>query len=249
MASFIFMRSSMKLSIKPTATFLFTALVAGVLSMPAYAKDSIVTTPSATLSASAAVNIAQDIVHITLVAEESADKQDAVVKALNNKLDSVMQDAKKAADITAKSGAYRVWPITNNDGKITQWRGYAEIVLKSGDFAASSALAAKLSDRMPINNLSFSVSDKAKAEHEESLIRQAVDSLNARAAILADSLGYKDYQIIKLDLGNSGNRPVSPMPRLMSAVAADAASTPIESGEENFTVSVQAEISLLPAKK
>ena len=241
----------MKLSLKQKSTYMLVPLMAlGLLSTSANAQENANQAPTAALSATATVNLSQDTVHITLAAEEAAASQDAVAGALNKKLDSVMQEAKKDKNVSARSGTYRIWPTTDKDGKISQWRGHAEIILKSGDFAASSSLAAKLSDRMPINNLSFSVSDEKKAEQEEKLIQQAVQSLNTRAKILASALGYKDYQIIKIDLGGSGNYPISPVPRMMSAMATkDSVNVPIEAGEESLSVSIQAEISLQPSKK
>src|SRR5690606_19049974 len=101
--------------------------------------------PEATLDAQAFAEVAQDTVTITLATEVSDPSQEAVVKALSNTLDSVMKDARAEGKVQSRSGNYRVWPHNDDKGAITNWRGRAEIVLKSTDFAAASALAAKLS--------------------------------------------------------------------------------------------------------
>src|SRR3546814_7611175 len=75
--------------------------------------------------------------------------------------------AKGKAGIKISSGNYRIWPMNDKDGKITNWRGRAEILLESTDFAAASELAASVSDRMPVANLSFSVSPQERAKRSE----------------------------------------------------------------------------------
>src|SRR3546814_13703368 len=63
-------------------------------------------------------------------------------------------------------------PMSDKDGKISNWRGRGEIFLESSDFAAASELASTLSDRMPIANLGFSVSRSEEHTSElQSLMR------------------------------------------------------------------------------
>src|SRR5690606_36002644 len=102
-------------------------------------------------------------------------------EALNTRLDAVMQQAKGHDGIEARSGSDRIWPSTGQDGKIAEWRGRAEIILSSQDFAAASRLAGQLGDRMPISGISFSVSAQARAATEQKLMAEAVDAFKARA--------------------------------------------------------------------
>src|SRR5690606_40994758 len=68
--------------------------------------------------------------------------------------------------------------------KVTGWRGRAEIILESKDFAAASALAGKLAEHMPIGGIAFSLSDEARNEEEKRLLTQAANAFRDRA--LAD---------------------------------------------------------------
>lgn len=224
-------------------------LSASLLYAPAQAKEKTMMPPVATLSASSSIEVDQDVVRVTLAAQEIADSQDKVSKELNKKLDSAMKQAKDQKKVQSKSGAYRIWPTTDKDGKVSQWRGYAEIILESKDFDATADLAAKLSDRMPIDGISFSVSNETKQAEEQSLLENAVKSFEERAQALTDALGFDTYKIKTIDLGGSGNQMYSPMPKMLMAASADNAPAPIEGGKQDLSVSIQGEIYLLNTKE
>lgn len=199
---------------------------------PAQAKDRVSELPVASLSASSSVEVEQDVVKVVLAAQEIADSQGKVSAELNKKLDSVMKQAKDQKEVQAKSGSYRIWPTTDKNGKVSEWRGYAEIILESENFEATSELAAKLSDRMPIDGISFSVSNATQQAQEQTLLEKAVESFQMRAQSLTDALGFAGYKIKSIDLGGSGNQYFSPMPKMMMAASMDSAPAPIEGGKQ-----------------
>lgn len=205
--------------------------------------------PRATLSAQASAEVSQDTVQITLAAELSADTQAKVSEQLNQRLDAVMKQAKGHDDIEAHSGNYRIWPSTNRDGQISEWRGRAEILLQSQDFAAASKLAAQLSADMPIAGLDFSVSRERRLAQEQALTTQAVKAFRARAQALAEALGFESYRLSTVDVGGTGEIPPAPAPRMMMAMmSADKVAAPIEGGQQTITVSVSGTIVLQPAQ-
>ncbi|RTZ40067.1 DUF541 domain-containing protein [Candidimonas sp. SYP-B2681] len=198
--------------------------------------------PQASLQAEAGAEISQDTVKITLASEMSDTSQTAVAKALSKTLDSVMKDAKGDPAVKVSSGNYHVWPMNNEQGKITNWRGRGEIFLESQDFAAASELAGKLSDRMPIANLAFSVSPQARAKQEEALLSEAAQAFRDRAEALTKAFGFATYTVRNIDLGGAGARYES-APRMMS-MAADKASVPLEGGTERVSVLIRGSIFL-----
>lgn len=202
--------------------------------------------PQASLHAQASAEVAQDTVQIVLAADLRADTQTAAAEALNTRLDAVMQQAKGQEGIEARSGSYRIWPSTGQDGKIAEWRGRAEIILSSKDFVAASRLAGDLGDRMPISGISFSVSTEARAATEQKLLSEAVDAFKARAQALTEALGFASYRYGSIELGGGGYMP-SPMPRMMMAKADESVAAPLEGGTETVSVSVSGTIRLQPA--
>ncbi|HUH58746.1 MAG TPA: SIMPL domain-containing protein [Candidimonas sp.] len=203
--------------------------------------------PQASLRAEASAQIAQDTVNITLATEVSGVSQAAVAKLLNTTLESVMKQAKGNTKVKATSGNYRVWPMSNEKGQISDWRGRAEIMLESEDFAAASELASQFTDRMPISNLAFSVSPQARAKQEEALLSEAAQAFRSRALAVTNAFGFASYSIRNMDIGGSGAQ-FQPQPRFM-AMAADKSSVPIEGGTEWVTVSIQGSIFLYSTKK
>jgi len=205
--------------------------------------------PRATLSAQASAEVMQDTVEITLAAELADASQARVSEQLNARLSSVMKQAKGHEGIEARSGNYRIWPTTDRDGRISEWRGHAEIVLRSRDFEAASALAAQLSDHMPISGLDFSVSRESRLAEEQKLTTQAVKAFQERAQALTEALGFPSYRLRTMDVGGSGEMPPVPAPRMMTAMmAADKVAAPVEGGHQTLTVSVQGTIVLQPAQ-
>lgn len=202
--------------------------------------------PEATLSAEAAMEVEQDTVRVTLAAELAGPTQASVADQLNQRLDAVMQAVKGHADVQASTGTYRLWPSTDRDGRISEWRGRGEIILKSQDFAQASRLAAAQADKMPIDGIYFSVSEARQNAVEEQLLGQAVQAFQARAKALAEALGYAGYRLRSVDLSGAGRlpQPVGAAPRMMS-VMADSAAAPIEGGRERISVSVSGSVFLL----
>ena len=206
--------------------------------------------PLASLSAEASAEVAQDEVQITLAAEVTGATQQQVSQALNERLQTTMKQARGHTGIDVQSGAYRIWPATGRDGKVSEWRGHAEILLQSKDFAAASQLAAALGSHMPVASLSFSVSEASRTAEEQKLLSQAVVAFRQRAQALTQALGFEGYRLKTLDLNGVGRvPPVSPAPRMMAmAAASDSVAVPLEGGRERVSVSIQGSVFLLPKK-
>jgi len=206
--------------------------------------------PKLTLQAAAASEVQQDTVTITLATEIEGANQTSVSNDLATALDAAMklaQGAKDASAVKVRNGAYRIWPTTNRDGKITAWRGRAEILIESKDFSAASSLAGKLSDKMPVAGLSFSLSDEAREAEERRLLEQAANAFRERALAAARAFGFNGYKIRTLDLSGSGTVH-APQPRAMAMASASMdfkrADIPLEADTVTVTVSVNGTVAL-----
>lgn len=200
--------------------------------------------PYANLRAEAATEVARDTVRVTLAAEVSGKSQAEVAAALTATVDSVMKQAKGREGLKTYSGNYHVWPMNDKDGRISNWRGRAEIILESSDFEAASKLAAEVEDRMPIAGMSFFVAPRVRARYEAELLQEAAAAFRARAEALAEAFGYESYSIRELRVGGAG-AAYQPEGRRMMAMAADAAaSVPMEGGTERISLSVEGSIFL-----
>jgi len=206
--------------------------------------------PYASLRAEAVTEVARDTVRITLAAEVRDSEQAQVAAALTSTLDSVMKQVKGKEGITAHSGNYQVWPMNDQDGRVSNWRGRAEIVLESTDFGAVSKLAAEVADRMPISNLSFFVAPRERARYEAELVQEAAEAFRARAEALTKAFGYASYSIREIELGGAGASYQPETRRMMAMAVSDAASgVPLEGGTERISLSVQGTIFLHTSKE
>ncbi len=210
--------------------------------------------PRLSLQAEAVSEITQDKVDITLSAQlegaEQADVSQRLTKIANDGLAQLRGKAGK--EVTVRSGAYRIWPNTDRDGKITGWRGQADIVIESTDVPAASALAAQAPQGMAISDVAFSLSREARAAEEKRLLGEAAQAFRARADEAAKAFGFGTYSIRKLDLAGSGavyGQPKMAMMRASAGMQEDAAPPQFEAGTAMVTVSVQGEVTLgAPAK-
>lgn len=204
--------------------------------------------PELNLQASASSDVKQDTVTIVLFSEVEAASQAATGKQLTAALDALVKRAKGQDGIDVRTGNYRVYANTNDKGKITSWRGRAELRLESKDFAAASSLASKLSDKSAISNMYFSLSRQGREAEEKKLLNQAAVAFKDRALDASRAFGFSGYRIGKLALGGSGASV--PEPRAMMAAmsmrkdSADTADVPLEPDTELVSIEVTGTIIL-----
>ncbi|KVV46874.1 hypothetical protein WT27_06140 [Burkholderia territorii] len=184
------------------------------------------------LSSQASADVPQDIIHITLFYEQQAKDPGSLTSALNQRADAALAQAKGVSGVTARTGAFSVYPSTDRDGKISAWRGRTEVVLESRDFSAASKLAGQLSNQMQIANVEFSLSPEAQRAAEQKLTTEAIKSFRARADEAAKAFGYNSYSIRDVNVG--GSRNVQPYPRMMAMAAA-----PMDSAKMSAPISVE----------
>jgi len=202
--------------------------------------------PTMTLSAGATAEVAQDKVTITLSREIEGTDQTKLSQELNQVLETTLAEAKQGRAVSARTGNYNIWANTDRNGRITGWRGRAELILESKDFVAASKLAGELSRHMAVSNVAFSLSREAREAEEQRLLAEAAKAFDARAALAAKSFGFSGYAIKQIDL--SGGGTVTPAPRAyaMAAPAMEAkmADLPLEGGKSTVTVSIRGTVYL-----
>lgn len=202
--------------------------------------------PELALQASASTVVPQDLVRITLAAELDAESQAKAASALSAILDEVVKRTDGATGVQVYSGSYHVWPSTDDKGKIQSWRARGEVSLESKDFAAASALASKLSDKVAISQIAFSLSPQAREAAEEKLLKQAADAFATRAQAAAKAFGYQGYHLLQLELGGGGVGMPGPRPMQAMAKASfdSAPDAPLQAEDVTVSLSVNGKVSL-----
>ncbi len=124
---------------------------------------------------------------------------------------------KGATGVTARSGAFSIYPSTDRDGRIAAWRGRTEVVQESRDFDAAASLAGQMASAMQVGNVAFSLSPQAQRAASQKLTAEAIASFRQQAASSAQAFGYGNYTIREVNIGQSG---VSPRPVMMMSARA-----------------------------
>ena len=141
------------------ATILGTAMMT-----TAFAQAAPETNHSGVLSldAQAVAEVPTDTVTLTLSAEQEGADPGAISTTLSRKADEVINQAKRTSGVQAETGGFNIYPNTDRNGKISVWRGRAEVRITSKDFAAASKLAGQLANQMQVQNVNFTLSREAR---------------------------------------------------------------------------------------
>ena len=243
---------------RKSATVLTLVAAAALASVAAFGTDTaraatLTATENApagvlSLSAQASDDVPQDVVDITLYYEQEAADAASLTDALNKRTAAALAQAKSASGVSARTGAFSIYPSTDRNGRISAWRGRTEIVLESRDFAAASKLAGQMNTSMQVANVSFSLSPEAQRTAAEHLTRQAIDSFRKQAESAAKAFGYNSYTIRQVNIGQEAPppRPLFAMRAMAVAPAAEAAPLPVEGGKARVSVNVSGSVQMTP---
>lgn len=197
------------------------------------------------LSADASRPAANDLLRAVVYAEANAADPAELAKRVNQEIGEALRQIKTRAAISVKSGNQQTYPVYGSNRKIESWRMRSTLILEAQDGAALSELLARLQQmKLALGSVSQLPSPATRSQVEEAVTQDAIRAFEARAAVVANTLG-KPYKIKRLSIQQNGHPP--PMPMLRAArmeMAADAAPVPLEAGESQISASVGGEIEL-----
>ena len=202
----------------------------------------------ANVQAQATRQVSNDQMHAVLYIEKN-NKQPA---ELSNQITQLMNQAmalgKKYPQVKLKTGSQNTYPVYDNDNrKLREWRGRAEIKLESKDFKAASQLISELQQSFQTQAINFSVSDEQRLKVENELMVEASKNFQQRAQLLTQAWNKSGYTLVNLDLNTNNSFPQPYMMRASMAKAeaydADAAQD-VSAGESKITVNANGSIQM-----
>lgn len=200
------------------------------------------------LSASGTVEVAQDLLTISMnTTREGADA--ATVQAqLKIALDTALAEARKAAlpgQMDVRTGPFNLGPRYGRDGKISGWRGAAELVLEGRDFVRISTTAGQI-QTLTVGAVGFGLSRDQRERVEGEAQALAIGRFKAKATDIARGFGFEGYALKAVTVSASDTGLV-PRPRMMAlearAAVADAP-VPVEAGKSSVVVTVSGAVQL-----
>lgn len=198
------------------------------------------------VQAEATRQISNDEMYAVLYIERSK-KQPAELSALITQLmNQAIAASKKYPQVKVETGTQSTYPVYDNDSqKLKEWRGRAEIRLKSTDFKAVSQLISELQQNFQTQSINFTVSDAQRKKVENELMVEASKNFQQRAQMLTSAWNKSGYQLVNLNLNTNNYYPQPVMMRANMAKfsgteAADAQN--VEAGESKITVNANGSI-------
>jgi predicted secreted protein len=201
----------------------------------------------AQLSASAAVEVQQDLLSIAMTSTRDGGDAAVVQTQLKSALEAALAEARKTAQpglMDVRTGNFSLYPRYGKDGKINGWQGSTEMVLEGRDFARITAAAGKV-QTLNLGNVSFGLSREARARVEGDAQAQAIERFKAKAGEIARGFGFSSYTLREVAINTNDQGPVRPRMMAMEAKSAMSDSAiPVEAGKSTVLVNVSGSVQM-----
>jgi len=167
--------------------------------------------------------VSHDLMRVNLFIQEQGKDPVKLSKIVTERLNKAITKARSVGDkVNIQIGWRRTNPIykPKDYEQITGWDERASIYLESKDFLVLSNLISELAGDLKFANLEFLISNELKLKLEEELSQEVAKKFMVRAKTIAGALGAKKFELVSLDLTNSGNnyyQPVVPQRMVMSS--------------------------------
>ena len=201
------------------------------------------------LSAAGMVQVEQDMLTITLMANKEAPTLAAAQTQLKQALDDALAQAKAGAQpgqMDVSTGTFSLYPRYGKDQKVLGWQGRAELRLEGRDFGRITGMAGKIQS-MAVSDVSFGLSREARAKAEGEAQSQAIEQFKTRAAELSKAFGFASYGLREVSVSGQG-QGVTLMSAMvarekMASFASDAP-VPVQPGREQVSISVSGTVQM-----
>ncbi len=201
------------------------------------------------LSATVSVEVPQDWLTLTLSTTRDGTEPATVQTQLKQALDAALAVARPQAEkgqLELRSGHFSLSPRYGRDGKANGWQGSVSLAVEGRDFARITTVAGKVQS-LTLQGLALGLSPTARTALEADLQAQAIARFQSKAQAVAQSFGFKAYQLVQVDVGAVDDVGAQVRPLAMAARAMAAASdapVPVEAGTSTVQLSVNGTVRL-----
>ena len=201
------------------------------------------------LSAQSSVQVAQDLLTLSLTTTREGTDAESVQNQLKTALDAGLVLAKKDAEATlmeVRTGRFSLSPRYSRDGKMTGWQGTAELVLEGQDVARLSQTAGKLTT-LTVASASFGLTLAQRQTAQAQAQNQAIALFRQRATEIAKAFDFATYTLGEVSVDFEEGGPPSyrgPMMVARGAMSNEAAPVPVEAGLASVSVTVSGSVQL-----
>jgi predicted secreted protein len=200
------------------------------------------------LSASASVEVGQDLLSISMSTTRDGADANGVQNQLKTAMDAALAEARKMAlpgQLEVHTGNFNLYPRYGRDGKPNGWQGSVELVLEGRDFTRITGTAGKI-QTLTVNSVSFGLSREQRSMVEGEAQGMAIERFKARATDIARGFGFGGYSLREVNVSAS-DQGYAPRPRMLAMEARSAmadAPVPVEAGKTGVVVTVSGSVQL-----
>ena len=140
------------------------------------------------VQAGAARQVSNDEMHAILYIEKSNKQPAELASQITQLMNQAMMLAKKYPQVKVETGSQTTYPVYDNENrKLKEWRGRAEVQIESTDFKAASQLVSELQQNFQTESINFTVSDAQRKKVENELMIEASKNFQQRAQMLSQA--------------------------------------------------------------
>lgn len=199
------------------------------------------------LQAEASREVQNDLMTAIVFVEANDVNPTTLGATLTKTLNDALKVAQQFPGTKTRSGATQTYPQSDRAGKITGWRGRAELRMEGKDFKEIGTLVGRLQSSMQLGGIGFAVSPEARRVVENELIVEAVAAFRARGDIVRQALTGRSVKVRRMavNTGMSGGQPRPMMAGRGAEMSAASAPTPqFEGGTTQVQVSVNGTVEI-----
>lgn len=222
------------------------ALLSIITTNFAYADGQTLNYNIANVQADATRQVSNDEMHAILFVEKSHKQPAELSSQITQLMNQATALGKKYPSVKLETGSQTTYPIYDNDNqKLKEWRGRAEVQIESKDFKAASQLISELQQNFQTESINFTVSDEQRKKVENELIVEASKNFQQRATLLSQAWNKSGYNLVNLNLNTSNYYPQPVRMRTSMAKTTMAEAAPVQdvaAGESKITVNANGTI-------
>ncbi|MEO7403185.1 MAG: SIMPL domain-containing protein [Burkholderiales bacterium] len=163
------------------------------------------------LQADASREVQNDLMTAIVFVESSDANPTTLGATLAKTLNDALKVAQQSPATKTRSGANQTYPQSDRAGKITSWRGRAELRLEGKDFREIGALVGRLQATMQLAGIGFAVSPELRRQTENELIGEAIAAFRARGELVRQAIGGRAVKVRRMSVNASGGPGPRPM--------------------------------------
>jgi predicted secreted protein len=200
------------------------------------------------LSSSASIEVAKDVLAVTFSTQREGQDAGAVQLQLKQALDAALNEARKVArpgQLEVQAGNFSLYPRYSAKGTVNGWTGSASMGVEGRDMPAIGQLTGRITT-MTIARVAYNLSRETLEKVEGDVTAQAIARYRTKAANYAKQFGYAGYTVREVNV-SSGETPSPDAPMLMRAKVMSAAADealPVEPGKGVVTVNVNGTVQM-----